>query len=179
MKRKILFIMTLFIIITTAKAQFYSARTNLVGLATGNINLELSMTLNRDWTAHIPVQYNPFVLNNNRQFRNLTAMPGVRYWFQESYINNFIGMYAVASRYHFGQIWDDKRYDGQAYGVGFSYGKSYQLSTRWNFEWELGAGVVWSEFEKYKCKKCGQKLGKENGIYLVPTRIAANIIYLF
>ena len=88
-------------------------------------------------------------------------------------------MYAVASRYHFGQIWDDKRYDGQAYGVGFSYGKSYQLSTRWNFEWELGAGVVWSEFEKYKCKKCGQKLGKENGIYLVPTRIAANIIYLF
>ena len=79
MKRKILFIMTLFIIITTAKAQFYSARTNLVGLATGNINLELSMTLNRDWTAHIPVQYNPFVLNNNRQFRNLTAMPGVRY----------------------------------------------------------------------------------------------------
>ena len=66
-------------------AQFYSARTNLIGLATGNINLEGSMTLNRRWSLHLPVQYNPFVFKDNRQFRNLTVMPGVRYWFVESY----------------------------------------------------------------------------------------------
>lgn len=90
-EKEILFLGILLGVCLASPAQFYSARTNLIGLATGNINLEGSMTLNRRWSLHLPVQYNPFVFKDNRQFRNLTVMPGVRYWFVESYSNFLSG----------------------------------------------------------------------------------------
>ena len=51
-------------------AQSYSLRTNILGLATANLNLEASMTLDRKWSLHLPLQYNPFKFSKNRQFRN-------------------------------------------------------------------------------------------------------------
>jgi hypothetical protein len=56
-------------------AQSYSLRTNVLGLATTNLNLEASMTLGRKWSLHLPVQYNPFRFSRNRQFRNLYVAP--------------------------------------------------------------------------------------------------------
>ena len=100
MRKKFFFLGILLGVCLASPAQFYSARTNLIGLATGNINLEGSMTLNRRWSLHLPVQYNPFVFKDNRQFRNLTVMPGVRYWFVESYSNFFVGMNTLASGLH-------------------------------------------------------------------------------
>jgi hypothetical protein len=73
MRKKFFFLGILLGVCLASPAQFYSARTNLIGLATGNINLEGSMTLNRRWSLHLPVQYNPFVFKDNRQFRNLPA----------------------------------------------------------------------------------------------------------
>ena len=110
MRKKFFFLGILLGVCLASPAQFYSARTNLIGLATGNINLEGSMTLNRRWSLHLPVQYNPFVFKDNRQFRNLTVMPGVRYWFVESYSIFFVGMNTLASGYSIGRIWNKKRY---------------------------------------------------------------------
>lgn len=59
----------------SVSAQSYSLRTNVIGLATTNLNLEASMTLNRKWSLHLPVQYNPFKFGRNRQFRNFYAAP--------------------------------------------------------------------------------------------------------
>ena len=67
MRKKFFFLGILLGVCLASPAQFYSARTNLIGLATGNINLEGSMTLNRRWSLHLPVQYNPFVFKDNRQ----------------------------------------------------------------------------------------------------------------
>ena len=67
-------------------AQSYSLRTNVIGLATTNLNIEGSMTLSRKWSLHLPLQYNPFKFGNNRQFRNFYAAPGARYWLLESYM---------------------------------------------------------------------------------------------
>jgi putative salt-induced outer membrane protein YdiY len=161
------------------KAQFYSLSTNALGLATGNINMELSMSFNRKWSFHAPVQYNPFVLSNNRQIRNLTIQPGVRYWMRETYVGSFIGIQSTVSRFHVGDIWNKYRYDGFTAGLGASFGKTYMINPRLNFEWELGAGVFWASYDKYRCKKCGLKIGKQNGMYILPTRIAANLVYLF
>ena len=165
--------------LTASPAQFYSARTNLIGLATGNINLEGSMTLNRRWSLHLPVQYNPFVFKDNRQFRNLTVMPGVRYWFVESYSNFFVGMNTLASGYSIGRIWNKKRYEGEGYGIGLSIGKAYPLSKTWNIEWELGGAAVWARYNEYRCRECGAFLGRKHGWYLIPSRVALNMIYLF
>lgn len=177
--KKILFTLLLISCFSGVKAQFYSVSTNVIGLATTNLNAELSMTLNRSWSLHLPVQYNPFVFKDNVRFQNMTVMPGVRYWLRESYAGQFFGFYGIASRYHVGNLWNDYRYDGKAFGAGLSYGHAYTLAPRWNFEWEIGAGVVWSEYEKFACKKCGARLGNHTGVYFVPTKVSASLIYLF
>ena len=161
MRKKFFFLGILLGVCLASPAQFYSARTNLIGLATGNINLEGSMTLNRRWSLHLPVQYNPFVFKDNRQFRNLTVMPGVRYWFVESYSNFFVGMNTLASGYSIGRIWNKKRYEGEGYGIGLSIGKA------------------WARYNEYRCRECGAFLGRKHGWYLIPSRVALNMIYLF
>ena len=52
---------------------------------TGNLNAEFGMTLNKKFSLHLPVQYNPFIYSksNNTKFQNLTVLPGVRYWFRD------------------------------------------------------------------------------------------------
>jgi hypothetical protein len=165
--------------VTEAGAQFYSAGTNALSLAATGINLELSMTLDRTWSLHLPLQYSPFVFDGNRRLQNLTSTPGIRYWLRESYAGGFLGLHAIASRYHVGGIWDSYRYDGRAFGGGLSFGRAYTLSTRWNFEWEAGAGLAWAAYGKYACRKCGARYGRHEGLYIIPSKVSASLIYLF
>lgn len=164
-------------------SQFYSISSNLVEDATLNLNAEVSMALNRKTTIHFPIIFNPFVYNSdelkNKKFQNLTVMPGFRFWFKDSYTYNFIGAYAIASRYHISNIWDNKRYDGYAMGVGASYGHSYDLAKNWNFEWEVGAGLVYAFYDKYKCKQCGSLISTEKKWLIIPTKLSFSIVYLF
>ena len=76
------------------------------------------MTLNKKFSLHLPVQYNPFIYSksNNTKFQNLTVLPGVRYWFRESFRDPFVGFSVLASRYNIGNIWDKYRYDLPRFG---------------------------------------------------------------
>lgn len=163
----------------TAKGQFYSIRTNVVGLATANLNAEVSMTLNRKYSLHIPVQYSPFEFSENKQFKNATISPGFRYWFRESYMGWFVGGHALASTFSIGNIWNKKRYEGNAYGAGISIGYAYPLSRRWNLECEIGGAAVWTNYNQYECKQCGDWLGQQCEWRCIPSRLALNIVYLF
>lgn len=162
-------------------SQFYSARTNVVGLATGNLNAEFGMTLNKKISLHFPIQYNPFIYSKskNMKFQNLTTMPGARWWFHESFRDQFIGLSLIGTRYHIGNIFDDYRYDGYGAGAGISFGWTYPMAPRWNFEWEVGVAALWASYEKSVCKSCGYTYGNESKWYIMPHKIAVNLIYLF
>lgn len=161
-------------------AQFYSVRTNLVGLASTNLNVEASMTLNRKWSLHVPIQYNPFKFSNNRQFRNFYVSPGVRYWFLESYNSTFVGAHIAAAEYSIGNLFGNKyRYEGSGIGAGVSIGHAYTLGKSWNIEWEVGVGAVWLDYDKYICKRCGDLVDHRREWRILPTRTALNLVYLF
>ena len=166
-----------------ASAQYYSLSSNILGLGTGNLNLELSATAGRKWTVHLPVTYNPFTYNfigENAKMQNLTAQPGVRYWFRESYMRGFIGIHGTASRYHLG--WKELskyRYDGWAAGGGLSLGYAKMLSKRWNLEFEAGVDLLYADYDKYECRTCGFFSGNEKKILVAPTKIAVSMVYLF
>ena len=166
---------------TGAYAQFYSVRTNVSGLLTGNLNLEYGMTLNKKWSMHIPIQYNPFIYSStkNTKFQNLTIMPGVRWWTEESYRKHFIGLYGVASHYNVGNIWNDNRYDGDGFGAGLSVGCAYPISPRFNFEWEAGLAALWCSYDKFVARKNGYLIGHYTKWHLVPSKVAFNVTYLF
>ena len=76
-------------------AQFYSMITNVPALGTTTFNLEASMPLNRKWSLHLPVYYNPFVFKDNKKFQQFSVMPGVRWWLLESYVHGFAGVNGI------------------------------------------------------------------------------------
>ena len=162
-------------------AQFYSVRTNILGLATGNLNAEFGMTLNKKYSLHFPIQYTPFIYNHSSKtkFQNLTVLPGIRYWFRESFRDPFVALSLIASQYNIGNLWDKYRYEGWGVGTGLSVGWTYPMSPRWNFEWELGLAALWAIYDKSLCKTCGYKYEHESKVYLIPHRVAFNLIYLF
>ncbi|WP_368666933.1 DUF3575 domain-containing protein [Dysgonomonas sp. 511] len=160
-----------------AQAQFYSVGTNVPALGTATINAEISMTLDRKWSLHLPVYYNPFVFGNNKKLQNFTLAPGVRYWLLESYVHAFIGTNAIGSKYHF--TWKDSRYQGQAYGLGISVGYAWLLSPRWNIELEAGIGLVWADYTKYDCEECEKKQGDYTRWEPAPNKLGVSLVYLF
>lgn len=161
-------------------SQSYSVRTNIIGISTTNLNIEGSIAIDRKWSIHLPIQYNPFVFKNNKQFRNFYFSPGVRYWFLESYIGPYIGIYGTVAQYSVGNLFGNRyRYEGDAYGFGLSIGRAYQLSNKWNMEWELGYGLSRLNYTKYVCKECGDRLYDYKGWKFIPTRVALNFVYLF
>lgn len=181
MRFKVLYkyiILLVFILsVTGLSAQSYSLGTNIPALGTATINTEASMALNRKWSLHLPVYYNPFVFKDNKKWQNLTVMPGVRYWLLESYVNGFIGVNAIGSKYHLS--WKKSRYEGQAYGIGISAGYAWLLSPRWNLELEGGIGLVWADYTEYECEECGRQRGEYTRWVVVPDKLALSLIYLF
>ena len=127
------------------------------------------------------IKYNPFIYNKskNTKFQNLTVMPSGRYWFRESFMDQFIGFSLVGSRFHIGNLFDNYRYDGYGFGAGVSFGWTYPMASRWNFEWEVGVAGLWTSYDKSVCKACGYSYGREHKWYLVPHKVAVNLIYLF
>ena len=88
--------------------------------------------------------------------------------------------YGTAGTYSVGNLFGSKyRYEGEGYGVSVSFGKAYQLSKSWNFEWEIGAGAVWLDYDKYWCKRCGDLVNSKHVWSFLPTRAALNFVYLF
>ncbi|MDR1716180.1 MAG: DUF3575 domain-containing protein [Prevotella sp.] len=180
MKNSISKYILLFLVILCSaegRAQFYSLGTNIPALGTATINAEVSMTLDRKWSLHLPVYYNPFVFKDNKKLQNFTVMPGVRYWLLESYVNGFIGVNATASKYHI--TWKNSRYEGKAFGMGISAGYAWLLSPRWNLEIEGGIGLVWTDYTEYECEECGRQKGEYTRWVAVPNKLALSLIYLF
>lgn len=102
------------------------------------------------------------------------------YWLLQSYIGGFVGVYGTAGTYSVGNLFGSKyRYEGESYGVSISIGRAYQLSKSWNFEWEIGAGALWMDYDKYLCKRCGDLVSRKHEWAFLPTRAALNFVYLF
>jgi len=182
MKRlKLFFVLLLCIFSFKANAQFYHVRTNLIGLGTGNLNAEVGLTLNKHFSLHLPVQYNPFTYNKgkNTKFQNLTVFPSARYWFRESFREQFVAVALVGSRYNISNIWDSRRYDGYGVGAGISGGWAYPLAPCWNIEWEIGVAGIWCAYDKYVSKNSGYHFGKFREWKIIPHKIALNLTYLF
>lgn len=158
-------------------AQKYGVRTNIVGMATGSLNLEASLALSNKWTLHLPVSYNPFVLRDNIKVRHLMVQPGARWWFWHSYAGLFIGAQAIGGKYNIAVT--DYRYQGWAAGMGVSSGYAWMVTSKWNIEAEIGAGGWYSEYDKYQRPLCGEYEGSLKRILYGPTRASISLMFIF
>ena len=182
MMKRILFILTLLTCLTIQRvdAQEISLRTSATMWLTATPNIEVSFPLSKQWTVHLPVLYNPWIVGDGSRLQQLTTMPGIRWWKQQANVHYFASLYAVASRYHIGGWFGhDYRYDGTAYGPGIGAGYSYVLNRHWNIEAELGFGYLYTDYDKCGWRKNSHLYAHESGWKFLPTKFDVSFVYFF
>ena len=192
MQRKTFFILlTLISIVPYLRAQDISIKANLLyGAYTYTPNLSLEVGLGRRSTLDLSGGYNPWNLNgtaeNNKKLVHWLGEIEYRYWLCQRFTGHFFGIHALGTQYNiakqelpllFEKGSKEYRYEGYGYGGGISYGYNFFLGIRWSLEANIGIGYARLHYDKYKCYKCGEKVGTENRNYFGPTKAGISLIY--
>ncbi len=191
---RFLFGLTLILATTfTVKAQNVALKTNLLYDASATINLGVEIGLSPKWTLDLSGNYNPWTFENNKKWKHWLAQPEFRYWFCEKFSGHFLGLHLHGGQYNVNNFKPDfklfnsdlrkiadYRYEGWFVGAGIAYGYTWVLGKHWNVEAEIGFGYAFTRFDKFECRKCGEKIEKnQNHHYVGPTKAAINLVYVF
>ena len=194
MKIKRIFCLLVLALATTlaAQAQKVALKTNLLDDAVLDANLGIEFGLAPSWTLDITGSYNGWTLNGHK-WKHLAIQPEARYWFCDRFAGHFLGIHALGGKYNFGNIKSkvkflgsdfsglaQNRYQGWGIGAGIAYGYAWMLGRHWNLELEIGAGYIYTRYDKFECKECGERLETDTPHHYVgPTKAALNLVYVF
>lgn len=157
-------------------------KTNALYWATTTANLSLEIGLSKKWTLDILGNYNPWEFSDNKKLKHWGVQPELRYWPCERFNGHFFGLHGHYAEYNVGGIkmldLEDKRYEGNLYGGGISYGYHWILNNRWSIEATIGAGYAYLDYGKYRCEKCGSKIKDDTKNYWGPTRVGISFVYI-
>ncbi|MBQ1253804.1 MAG: DUF3575 domain-containing protein [Alistipes sp.] len=174
-----------------SSAQEWALKSNLFYDATTTMNLGVEVAMAEKWTFDLSGNWNPFQFSENKKWKHWLVQPEFRYWTCRKFGGHFLAMHLLGGQYNIGNInlpsflgsdlekLDDHRYEGWFVGAGLGYGYAWMLGKHWNLELELCVGAAYTEFTKYYCPKCGEKIGSDDHIYYGPTKAAFNLVYLF
>jgi len=179
--------------VPSVSAQKFAIKTNLLEATIGTFNLGGEMSVAPKWTVELYGRYNPWTFSDNKKWKYWQIQPAIRYWFCEKMNGHFIGLHLIGGEYNIGNLdWNsgflgsgfsnvkDYRVEGFYVGSGLDYGYSWMLGRHWNMEAEVGLGYIFTQYDKYRCPKCGEKLEtNSNHNYVGPTKVALNLIYVF
>lgn len=176
-------------------------KTNVAMDALAMPNAGVEVGISKKLTLDVPVYYNPFdqVMwkeRGDKLNKLFVVQPELRYWFCDKFNGHFVGVHGMGGAFNTTGLdlpfspFDDltqegsangkqKRYKGEFWGAGISYGYQYIFSRHWSIEATVGFGYARVDYKKYPCEECGEleEEGKEN--YWGPTRAAINLIYVF
>lgn len=173
---------------TTPPAQLVVG-TNLVWWAArGTINGTLEFPLGGRTSIELAGGINRWNLagssGNNRKLTHWVVRPEFRFWFCERMAEgHFVGLHALYGQFNVGGVnilgMVDRRYryEGQAAGVGVSYGYKLDLTQRWGMEFVAGVGGVAVRYTKSECAKCGLPVYRGRAFRVAPTNVGIKFTY--
>lgn len=165
----------------------FALKTNLLYDATTTFNLGFEAKLAEKYSLDLSVNYNPWTFSDNKKLKHVLVQPELRYWLFEPFYGHFFGAHLLYSHYNVGNIklplgifseLQDHRYQGDAYGLGVSYGYQWLLSNRWSIEASFGFGYVYTDYKKYNCDNCGSHIANGSNHYFGPTKLGVSLIYI-
>lgn len=176
----------------SASAQQIAIKTNLLYDATASINLGAEVRVAPRWSIDISGNLNAWNITDQRRWKHWFIQPEARYWLCEATTGHFFAIHAIGGKYNIGHIGfardlfgvnfsklRDHRYQGWGAGAGIGYGYSWLLGRHWNIEAEIAVGWIHVDYDIYQCAGCGRKIGRGHENFLAPTKLAANLVYLF
>ena len=175
-----------------SRAQDWAIKSNLLYDATTSMNLGVERALSDKWTLDISGNWNPFQFEDNKKWKHWFVQPEVRYWTCRKFGGHFFAAHLWGGQYNVGNVSGisdflgtkfsqlaDHRFEGWFAGAGVGYGYAWMLGKHWNLEAQLGVGYAYTEYDKYYCPKCGEKIGRGTHNYFGLTKAAINLVYLF
>ncbi|WP_297720260.1 DUF3575 domain-containing protein [uncultured Porphyromonas sp.] len=192
---KTLLLLTLSLGAGRVMAQEIGVKTNALYLGTSTLNAGLDFKLANQWSGSLHMGYNPWqfsgaqatwangeVVDANRKAIHFLAMPEVKWWPCQVFVRHAIGLHGIFANYNasgwpFPKKLQDRRYTGELYGVGLSWGYQWAIGQRSGIELSLGAGYLWTNYTCYEAGACGQELYKGHKGFFAPTKAAINFIY--
>lgn len=161
----------------------FALKTNALYWATTTPNLGIEFALGRKHTLDISANYNPFEFSNRKKFKHWLIQPEYRYWFCDRFYKHFIGFHGHYAEFNICDIKilgeENRRYQGNAFGGGISYGYHWILGNHWSIEATIGVGYARIEYDKYECRECGNKIKEDHKNYFGPTKAGISFIYIF
>lgn len=164
----------------TTTSPAFAVKTNLLYDLTSTINLGLEFRVGSRYTLDISGNYNPWTFRDHKKIKHFLVQPEFRVWTCEPFARHFFGLHGIYGQYNIGRILNmgDKRYQGDAYGVGISYGYQWYLAPRWNLEATIGVGYVYLDYKTYECGQCGQAIAHDTKHYFGPTKVGISLLYI-
>lgn len=168
-------------------------RTNLLyGAAALAPNLGVEIGLGKRSTLLATGSFNRWNLNDDNADKMLChwlASLEYRYWFCERFNGHFLGLHGFYGQFHIKghkipfMLKDngskDSRYKGDVYGAGISYGYQMPLARSWNLEFNAGVGVGFTNYNRYECDRCSDKIEPDvSRTFVAPTKLGISIVYI-
>ena len=168
-------------------SQHVAVKTNALYWTTATFNAGVETRLSKKWTLDVSAGWNPFTFSDNKKLKHVVVQPEARYWLCAPYAGHFIGANILYSHYNAGGVrmpfgvfpdLDSHRFQGDLFGAGIGYGYHWILNNRWSIEAEIGFGAAYVDYDKYECATCGDKVGSDQKVKLMPTKAAVSLIYI-
>jgi len=167
----------------------FSIKTNLLyGLATLTPNLGIEIGLTPKTSLDLSVGWNPFNRKgseeSNKKLMHLLIKPEFRYWLCERSNGHFFGIHPFYVDYNISErkvpllFEKEYRYEGDAFGIGVSYGYHWMLNKHWGIEFNAGIGAAFLKYSKFNCEKCSDKIGDFKKKYFGPTSLGIKLVYI-
>lgn len=125
-------------------------RTNILpwGLTIANIGAEYCIAPR--WSVAMDVWYCPWKISNNFSVKTVSIFPEGRWWLKSTGRGSFFNL-------HLNIAWYNVRANAYRYqdtsrpllGAGIGYGYRLPLNDRWAFEFEVGAGMANTKYNRY------------------------------
>ena len=185
MKKQRIFITTVLLFVALwgsphgAAAQIFAVRADALAALTGTLHLGGEVSVADKWSVEASGYWNPVKSSSLSMNFHAVQISG-RYWLYESFVGHFVGGQLSYVGYDLGSR--TRRYDGRAYGIGFSYGHAWMLSKRWFVTLEAGIGLYRTK-DARRDPTVGD--GDDEYIYhyrrwtLAPSRLEVSFSYLF
>ena len=168
-------------------------KTNALYDATATLNLGMEIGLSQRWSVDISGNYNAWNPVEGSRWKHWLIQPELRFWTCDRFAGHFLAVHAIGGQYNFGGLKNnitignadfsqltDYRFQGWAGGAGIAYGYAWVLSRHLNLEAEVGAGYIYTQYDKFNCVGCGRRV--MTGVpfhYFGPTKAAINLVYVF
>lgn len=157
------------------QAQLLSVKTDALWdvAMTPNLGLEIVTGEKTSVNASVFGNSHPWGL----KVKMLGVMPEFRYWFNgRPMTRTFVGVSAVGLSYDV--TWGHENYDGDAYGLGLTFGYAFSLGLRWVLECHAGLGAVYYNHRQYYTYDRFTDRRNATGYALLPYKLGVTFAYI-